>query len=454
MKKFYAFVLAAAVALSAAATDLAAGRTLRAGSPIKKEAASLLRSSVKEKPAHAAMKVSGMKKVDNNVSVEGAWIFTLGDYYFEDSYGQFQNVFLSTLDKDSGELYFEDIFGYELPFVGIYDEEASTITFRPTYMGTLGEYYVVQQPYVYNWDTDDLDPISMVGEFDGFAGTISFEADNGIAWEAYNDYQLYDFAGYFSIYDFEDASVFSYGNGGDDNAEIDEAQEGKWTTIGTASLVDGWVIPGFYENEVQINPADNVIEGVTLQQNKDDKNLYRLWKPYTGGNSDLVESVNTSKYDGQIQFDLSDPDHVVVVPCGLPGGFKSSTGEFYFTNELGWLMSYYGDELDKDEIIEWYYGDEPADTYNPATGVITIQPESITFDHDSAYSKGYGWEDPHAAIISSEALIDPLGVANVGIDANQPVEYFNLQGIRVNNPEKGQVVIRRQGSDSAKVIIK
>ena len=53
--------------------------------------------------------------------------------------------------------------------------------------------------------------------------------------------------------------------------------------------------------------------------------------------------------------------------------------------------------------------------------------------------------DPDAAGIKS-ALVDDA-------DANAPVEYFNLQGIRVENPENG-LYIRRQGSKASKVMVK
>lgn len=46
------------------------------------------------------------------------------------------------------------------------------------------------------------------------------------------------------------------------------------------------------------------------------------------------------------------------------------------------------------------------------------------------------------------------GVENVTVgDDNAPVEYYNLQGIRVSNPEGG-VYIRRQGNTVAKVLVK
>ena len=38
-------------------------------------------------------------------------------------------------------------------------------------------------------------------------------------------------------------------------------------------------------------------------------------------------------------------------------------------------------------------------------------------------------------------------------DENAPVEYFNLQGMRIDNPENG-IFIRRQGSKTSKVMVK
>ena len=49
------------------------------------------------------------------------------------------------------------------------------------------------------------------------------------------------------------------------------------------------------------------------------------------------------------------------------------------------------------------------------------------------------------------------GVKNVAadlLDENAPVEYFNLQGIRVANPEAGQLLIKKQGAKAQKLIIR
>ena len=45
------------------------------------------------------------------------------------------------------------------------------------------------------------------------------------------------------------------------------------------------------------------------------------------------------------------------------------------------------------------------------------------------------------------------GIADVEIDANAPVEYYNLQGVRVEEPAAG-LYIRRQGNNVSKVLVK
>ncbi len=69
--------------------------------------------------------------------------------------------------------------------------------------------------------------------------------------------------------------------------------------------------------------------------------------------------------------------------------------------------------------------------------------------------------DPEGIYSTSNAKTSTLkfklksdGVENIigGIDENAPVEYYNLQGIRVNEPAKGQLVIKRQGNKAVKVV--
>ena len=48
-----------------------------------------------------------------------------------------------------------------------------------------------------------------------------------------------------------------------------------------------------------------------------------------------------------------------------------------------------------------------------------------------------------------------VGVDSVGAeDADAPAEYFNLQGMRINTPCQGELVIVRKGNKSYKTVIR
>lgn len=48
--------------------------------------------------------------------------------------------------------------------------------------------------------------------------------------------------------------------------------------------------------------------------------------------------------------------------------------------------------------------------------------------------------------------LEKSGVMNIELDLNAPVEYYNLQGVRVENPTSG-LYIRRQGNNVSKVVL-
>ena len=57
-------------------------------------------------------------------------------------------------------------------------------------------------------------------------------------------------------------------------------------------------------------------------------------------------------------------------------------------------------------------------------------------------------------ILYAGNIFDPTGIHDVQLDknTNAPVEYYNLQGIRVSEPTKGGIYIRRQGNVSTKIM--
>ncbi len=86
-------------------------------------------------------------------------------------------------------------------------------------------------------------------------------------------------------------------------------------------------------------------------------------------------------------------------------------------------------------------------TLAPETGAITMPPYVI---HYIGYNATYCYVYNH--VIARGAS----GIESVGADSdvNAPVEYYNLQGIRIAQPTPGTVVIRRQGSTATKLLVK
>ena len=62
--------------------------------------------------------------------------------------------------------------------------------------------------------------------------------------------------------------------------------------------------------------------------------------------------------------------------------------------------------------------------------------------HPGAYVAMYTFEVPSVA----------TAIESVAVDANAPVEYYNLQGVKVANPENG-LFIKKQGNKATKVIL-
>lgn len=80
--------------------------------------------------------------------------------------------------------------------------------------------------------------------------------------------------------------------------------------------------------------------------------------------------------------------------------------------------------------------------------------------YDVTCAIGYSEKDATEATDESKIQVYPIsyekistGIATVEADENAPVEYYNLQGVRVANPESG-LYIRRQGSKAVKVLVK
>lgn len=116
----------------------------------------------------------------------------------------------------------------------------------------------------------------------------------------------------------------------------------------------------------------------------------------------------------------------------------------------------YGLKL-KDSEISYIDGDK-------ANGISDQYETTGTVTYDSTYGypleyiskRSYNGQTPQndeRIVFSDYYDVIAAGVTDVVTDENAPVEYYNLRGVRVENPANG-IYIRRQGNSAAKVIIR
>ena len=243
-------------------------------------------------------------------------------------------------------------------------------------------------------------------------------------------------------------------------------KEADYELVGTGKYTDCY-FRYLFKDPTAFPDAD-----VEIYQNKEDGSKIAVKNPYdtefmkeSGLNSDresagkgwLLFNIVADELDGTL-YACMEP----MVNCGVDGGWEyddndQPTGnyadeEFYLFNEEGGM--YYNGGFDqlarlidecqnvgaplsvfednKIEIVNQYFGTEDApDGYYWWTAETAVRtPGLVTLPEGFNYS----------------------GISNVAADANAPVRYYNLQGVQIAAPVKGQLVIKTQGNKSMKFI--
>lgn len=259
--------------------------------------------------------------------------------------------------------------------------------------------------------------------------------------DGYIDFYLLD------IITFQAADGSGYYFASDENVMTlgwKEYEEETWTAIGYTDFYDCWVMPAF-----QINPAEYVYE-VAIEQSDLTPTRYRLVDPY---NIDLFAESNTADGHGHIVFDVADPECVIFdyVNSGLT---IDEIGAFYCFNFAGYCAQMGLDAASIKSMIEQAKSD-PTDTSGIGDIVLTTYADGAVTVTDGVFYVDVMEQIYFANIYNSTIRIPGEGGINditVDSDSDCPVEYFNLQGIRVAEPQPGAVYIRRQGRTATKVI--
>lgn len=448
MKKFYATALAALCVFGVSAGIN--GAQLRSDVVMKTAPQSALK--LNKSMSLSFEKVAGdkvMSRAEEEVkSIEGEYNIYIGDYYFQDSEGALVEPGTIELDEN-GDVIIDCEF-FPSFVAAAYDEATGTLSFSQIKFGQVSvgtqQLYVRFEPFAYVVGEDNkgnIVPTNYDATFDATTGEITFPADHGFSWVAYSDSKYKMKVGYLGLYDIEGMEPYT---------EIDE-NEG-WTTVGTAILEDAWITPAYnWSDGEEIAPYETPITA-ELQQNDEVETLYRLVNPYYDPDWVLIDT-NLSNKTGYIVFDIADPDHVIV-KAGYPAGYKNDNGEFYVFGMLGWQINSFGSQWDESMLPELYEfmeeNGQEFDTY--ADDVVTVA--NSVFDVSPKCTKAYSWNGVEYVVSTITMNIDSdvNGIAVVEADENAPVEYFNLQGVRVDNPAAGQVVIKRQGVKATKTIVR
>ena len=117
-----------------------------------------------------------------------------------------------------------------------------------------------------------------------------------------------------------------------------------------------------------------------------------------------------------------------------------------FPNGADWTTLFCIKDANKNEVVAEY---APATVPYSSANQMSINAEIVSETKANIYVYGCGG---FAAKYTFEVPSVATAIESVAVDANAPVEYYNLQGVKVANPENG-LFIKKQGNKATKVIL-
>lgn len=228
------------------------------------------------------------------------------------------------------------------------------------------------------------------------------------------------------------------------DVNIDDAA--SWQDLGTARYTDDIL------NSVYKNYATDEYD-VAIQVSSSKPGYYRVVNPYTDNYPLKAKNYHEGNHKHFMYIDASDPDRVVIetsaigVDLGYGAMHVSSLGHLY--REDG----YTDEQIDAMATAE---GEDKVDAW----GKLDKETKTITFPVDALRTQEFG--DNGTMYIANQngkfklVLSELEGVSSISADsdAETPTVYYNLQGVRVDNPAAGQLVIRKQGAKATKILVR
>lgn len=423
MKKLYTILLSMAVALFSVAP--CAGAAVKG----KKSRISLSNVSDSRSARHQRAKVISRANEDESFSAQALVGLYDWEYDIDGGYNMAHGDVRVSLGENENEILIDGLWEGCVAKATI-DPAEGTISIPNQVIGSdaAGDLYLIRIQY---------DPFNDVYQF-LTAGCSAHVSGEDILFEDDNDFAIVNAKDELLLKSFV-AILF----------RVEDMDPSLWTPLeGKALFEDGWFAPSLEETVSAYE--------VEVWRNNANQSLYAIVDPYGPGTPMYDENLDEAG-KGFIVVDVENPDCVLVRTrqySGLTasveyefddGEFDFYDSQFYcdnfeqqFYSVLGWT---------KDEIIE-NFAEEGMPISTMKGNVIEIH-NCVYGDQDDLLETYCFDENSVAKLTLPQSGIDGV----VTDDAVAPVEYFNLQGIHVANPAGG-LFIRRQGSETTKVLVK
>jgi hypothetical protein len=210
-----------------------------------------------------------------------------------------------------------------------------------------------------------------------------------------------------------------------------------WQYIGTSTVIDGSVLPLYLDDGD--SPENYPFEVATYTNDRHD--VVALFNPFIGTTFPKY-SEDVFADDNLIEFDVSDPECVVLMEQSSHL-YSDSFGIPTVMNYEGFYMGYYN--TDKASVKSILQSRNTSSTLGD-DNVINIPIAIVGFG-----GKSYPFFPASVALPKDFTAASSL---TTDVDNNAPAEYFNLNGVRIDNPTAPGLYIRRQGNKASKVIVK
>lgn len=214
------------------------------------------------------------------------------------------------------------------------------------------------------------------------------------------------------------------------------ADSWDWESMGNATVTESF-LPDVYGLEPPTY-------AVAIEKSKSTEGLYRLVNLY-GENSYYgpLVSKRTIDFPHYTYLHCENPEACYVEQTTTGIVIDEASGESYIGSAAQ------QNSFDYNMDLETIYGMMPSLFGKLADGVIDFPAGTLMCTADVLLDNGYGWLETGKQG-SFKVVFPTSGIAGVETEDEAPVEYYNLQGIRVERPTSG-FVIKRQGSKVSKV---